>query len=351
MHRRGVYDGCDAVLIPEAKLTQSAPESRRLPRIELVDVVRGLAIVGVIVFHTVWDLRYFSFTSYDPVWDPVWLGFAKVLVNTFLGLVGVSLVLAHAHDIDWPKFWRRWLILLAAALAVSLVTFFAFGDGFVYFGVLHAIALYSLMGLAVLRWRAWLILVVALVFIVPPHLWPNPLFNDKWLAWIGFWTEHPNTEDLVPIFPSFGAVLVGVAIGRVLIDSGLGARLALFRPGNFIWRGLIWCGRWSLILYLLHQLVIFSVLFGLAQLLQPGHEQQVAGFVGQCEVTCGAKGGEAGYCTRYCQCALGIVEEGNLWEMINRPSPDPEVQTRIDGIATLCRAMAEAGPIELQPQA
>ncbi|MCB9994270.1 MAG: DUF1624 domain-containing protein [Hyphomicrobiaceae bacterium] len=323
----------------------------RLPRVEPVDVVRGLAILGVILFHTVWDLRFFGFTTYDPVWDPVWLGFAKVLVNTFLGLVGVSLVLAHQAGIDWPKFWRRWLILLAAALAVSIVTYFAFGEAFVYFGVLHAIALYSLMGLVALRWPVWVIVLAALAFIVPPHLWPSETFNVKWLAWIGFWTEHPNTEDLVPIFPSFGAVLVGMAIGRVLTDGELGQRMARFRPGNRVWRALIWCGRWSLVLYLLHQLVIFGLLFGLDKLMQPAHDQIVTGFRGQCEVTCAGQGGGAGYCSRYCDCALGIVEDENLWDLINQPNPDAAMQTRINGIAALCRAMATAGPIELQPKA
>lgn len=235
-------------------------------RIAFVDILRGLAIIGVVVFHLVWDLRYFGFTRFDPVWDPFWLSFAKVLVHSFLALVGVSLVLAHGNEVRWPAFWRRWLVLAGAAVAVSLITFFAFGEGFVYFGVLHAIAVFSVLALPFLGWPIWAGAVVALMFLLPSQFYSDPLFNQKALSWIGFFTQHPNTQDLVPFFPSFGSVMAGLVGARIVSEKDLWPRIAAWPTFGLLGAGLQWCGRHTLIIYLLHQPIAFGLVMLLAQM-------------------------------------------------------------------------------------
>ena len=86
-------------------------------------------------------------------------------------------------------FWRREAILVAAAIAVSIGTYIAFGEYFAFFGVLHAIALFSLLALPFLRAPLWLVALVAAAVIVAPFLWTDPAFINPWLAWIGFWPD------------------------------------------------------------------------------------------------------------------------------------------------------------------
>ena len=44
-----------------------------------------------------------------------------------------------------------------------------------------------------------------------------PWLDAPWLNWIGMMTHKPATEDYVPLFPWLGVVLIGVALGHVLV--------------------------------------------------------------------------------------------------------------------------------------
>lgn len=311
------------------------------PRLSLVDAARGLAILGVVLFHLVWDLRFLGFTSFNAFWDPIWIGFARLLVSTFLTLVGVSLALAHRQSIKWNAFWRRFGILLIAAAGVSLATWLLFQDAFVYFGVLHAIALFSLAGLLFLRVPLWSVFVASAVFLCAHFFFQSVDFNVKYLAWIGFWTEHPNTEDLVPIFPGFGFTLAGIAVTRMILVRGWSEALARIDFAGFWYRGLVWCGRWSLVIYLVHQPLLLAVLYPANMLLQPQVEQVTpAGFFNQCVASCEQGNTGENYCLSYCDCALDMVERGDLWAAINTPDPSSEQQEQRDNVINLCTATA-----------
>lgn len=311
------------------------------PRVTLVDAVRGLAILGVALFHFVWDLRFLNFTSFDAFWDPIWLGFASLLVSTFLTLVGVSLVLAHRGGVHWPAFWRRFGILALAAAGVSIATYFLFQEGFVYFGVLHAIALFSLAGLFFLRLPIWAVAGVAALFLFAHFFYQSADFNVRYLSWIGFWTEHPYTQDLVPIFPGFGFTLAGIAGTRIIMALGWIEGLARVDFKGFWYRALVWCGRWSLIIYLVHQPLLLAVLYPADMLFHPKVEQvSPVVFFNQCVATCEQGNTGRNYCESYCGCALDMVERQNLWAAIDAPDPTNAQQAERDNVIDMCTATA-----------
>lgn len=228
------------------------------PRLPLIDVLRGVALAAMIAYHFFWDLAFLGF-FYDITSDARWIWFQRSILSSFLLLVGIGLALGHGEGIRWRGFWRRWLILVLAAGAMSLGTYIAFGEGFAFFGILHAIAVFSLAGLLFVRAPWWMTLAVGMAVIVVGASGHNPLFNTRWLAWVGFWTDPPYTADLVAVFPWFGVVLIGIVLGRLLPW-----RQWRWGPAEPVGRTLRVMGRWSLLTYLLHQPVMLSVLYPLA---------------------------------------------------------------------------------------
>lgn len=239
-----------------------APLPRRIPAI---DVARSVALMGMVVFHFVFDLELFGHLPPGTTLLPHWALFARLVAGSFLFLAGVSLVLAHGDGIRWPGFLRRFAMIAGAALAISVATRIAIPHAFIYFGILHAIAAASLVGLAVLRAPIWLILVAAALAFVMPDVARTPLFDTRWLAWTGLAATVPPSFDFVPVLPWVSACLLGVAAGRAGQAAGLWDRLRDPAPAPLLHR-LSWPGRHSLVIYLVHQPVLIGLLWVVAQL-------------------------------------------------------------------------------------
>lgn len=309
------------------------------PRLRLVDALRGIAIVAMVAYHLAWDLWFLGFAQFDITAEPGWVLVQRAIVSSFLGLVGVGLVLAHGDGIRWRPFWRRFAVILGAAVLTSIGTYIAFPDYYVYFGVLHAIALFSLIGLGFVRLPFWVTaLAGAAVIGLPLMVTPSVVMVQRELSWIGFWPFPPPTTDIVPVFPWLGAVLLGIALMRALRGTRLLARIAGLRLDGILGRALRWLGRWSLVIYLVHQPLLYG---GLSLIAPPPVAEDVA-FTQSCEAACTTPAGaDAGYCARYCLCALEQVTTGNLWSAINATPRSEAQQSEVDAVTKLCSAMAE----------
>lgn len=318
------------------------------PRYQLLDLLRGIAILAMVVFHVGWDLYYFGYSPVDVTTDPGWVIFQKAILTSFLLLVGAGLWLGHGAAIRWRAFWRRWLFVAVAALLVTGGTLWMLPDYYVFFGVLHAIALFSLMALALLRLPAWGQAAIGVAIVALSFAYTNPAFTDRTLAWIGFWPVSPPTSDVVPIFPWFGVVILGIAAIRFLTSSAAGQRLLALRSTLPIARGLAFLGRWSLLVYLVHQPLIIGALWVLMQLQgqpvmpapAPNLNTEATGFLESCTSSCAAGGGTADQCTAYCDCALDQIASQDLWSAVAAPNRTAAEQLLVDGVTRLCREMS-----------
>lgn len=322
-------------------------------RIQALDILRGVAILAMVVFHVAWDLYYFGYSPVDVTSEPRWVIFQKSILSTFMLLVGASLILAHGKGIRWRPFLKRLGFLVVAALLVTAGTYWMFPEYFVFFGVLHAIALFSVLALPLLGLDGRVILGLGVAVVAASFAYQDPAFTERSLAWIGFWPVSPPTSDVVPIFPWFGVVVIGMGLMQIALDMGFADRLRAIRSNESALRGLAFLGRWSLLIYLLHQPLIIGVLYGLLQVAPPAPPPaaaieapapvttEAAGFLASCQQSCTASGGEPGLCTRYCGCSLDQVEQNDLWALVNDPNRSAEGQSQLQGVATLCRAMAE----------
>ncbi|MBF0679975.1 MAG: DUF1624 domain-containing protein [Devosia sp.] len=313
-------------------------ETARKPRLPVIDVARGVAILAMAIYHLCWDLWYFGLVGWDVGFDWRWVFFARSILFAFLFLVGVGLVLGHGEGMRWKGFWRRWLFVFGGALAITLGTWLTFPESFVYFGVLHAIALFMLLVLPFLFAPMWVSALVAAVFIVPPWFFSHPLFNEKLFSWLGFWVEPPVTNDLVPVFPWFGVVLLGLIATRLGKNLVL-PRLAAIPVTGRLGTAMAWLGRWSLPFYLVHQPVLLAVVVPLSMLLGTQDTLREADFLRSCQVTCESGGTSAPLCTTYCQCGMEGLTEDGLWDPVYAGVLNTDEQAKLDENNRQCSAL------------
>jgi uncharacterized membrane protein len=227
--------------------------ARPVTRYDALDALRGVAIVWMTVFHFCFDLNHFGWMRQDFYRDPFWTWQRTCIVSLFLFCAGLGQAVAVAQGQSWPRFWRRWAQVAGCALLVTVGSWFMFPRSFIYFGVLHGIAVMLVIARLTAGWGPWL-WVAGAAAIASKLFVANAIFNGPWLNWTGWVTRLPITEDYVPLFPWLGVMWWGVAAGQWLLRTRP-HWLARTAPAP-----LAWLGRWSLSWYMLHQPILIGAL-------------------------------------------------------------------------------------------
>ncbi len=317
--------------------TASIPPAKPAPRLGRLDIARGVALIAMAIYHFGWDLEFFGYLVQGSASQGWWRIFARCIASSFLFLVGFSLVLAHGRAIRWHSFLKRLAQIIAAAAAISLLTWFFVPQGFIFFGILHQIALASLLGLFFLHVPVWIILPVAALTIAAPHYISSDFFNYPALWWVGLSSVTPVSNDYVPLFPWFGAVLLGMATVRILQKTGL---ITLLQGGiRPLWaqRGLTFIGKHSLIFYLVHQPVLMGLLFVVSQILPPSPAIQAANFNAQCIAQCSLDN-ELQFCQTYCGCVVENIETARMTHIFSSNSVSDQEREILSKFSAQCVA-------------
>lgn len=243
-------------------------------RLDRIDLLRAAAMLWMTAFHFCFDLDFFGLIQEDFYRDPLWTGQRTAIVSLFLFTAGLSQAVAVHQGQTWARFWKRWLQVAGAALLVTAGSVAMFPNSFIYFGVLHGIAVMLIVVRATAGWGAWLWwlggLAIALKFAAPYAMahWPAlGVLNEPALNWLGLIDRKPITEDYVPLIPWLGAMWWGMAAGEWALrhrPHWLGSADA---ATTGVRRGLVTLGRWSLSYYLLHQPVLLGLVWLCVQLL------------------------------------------------------------------------------------
>ena len=219
--------------------------------------MRGIAIIMMIAFHFIYDLNSFGFSDI-PLFTH-WAGIAWrcLIVFLFLSAVGISLVIAHSKGIKFKKFLKRLLYLGIAALFISAGTYVMFPDGWVYFGILHLIWVSSLIAIFFIKLPKTSLLIALLIlrvyFYDQQYLATISNIFEPYLSIISniFEPYLPlNSVDYYPLFPWISFIFIGIYLGH----NPYYQKIFIFRLN---WLEVI--GKHALIIYLTHQLVLFSV--------------------------------------------------------------------------------------------
>lgn len=240
------------------------------PRYALLDELRGLALISMMGYHAMWDLVYMW--GADAPWYDGLPGFLwqQATSWTFILLSGFCLRLGH-HPI------RRGLIVFGGGALVTLVTLAAMPQDLVLFGVLtflgSAMILTGLMRPLLEKLPAWAGLAGSVLLFVATRevnsgylgfggwflAWlPGALYRDLLSAFLGFPGPGFFSTDYFSLIPWLFLFWTGYFLQK------LAGRERMEPLRRSVCPPLGWMGRHSLLLYLLHQPVIYGVLMLLA---------------------------------------------------------------------------------------
>ena len=153
---------------------------------------------------------------------------------------------------------RRGAVVLGAGLICTAVTLAGRALGMlpdymvIRFGVLHCLGACMLLWPVFRKLPVWLLAVLGVgLAVLGIYLTRCVMVEFSGFAWLGLLYPSYSSADYFPLLPYLGFFLLGAVLGRLLYAK----KESLLPQGETIWvfRALRWCGRHSLILYLLHQ--------------------------------------------------------------------------------------------------
>lgn len=297
------------------------------PRNAWVDAARGAALVPMVVFHLAWNLSAFGMIETQITADPYWMWLARLTAGGFLFVSGIGLALGARAGVGARAYLRRIGVLAAAAALVSIATFIYLPGFGVFFGILHAIALGSLLVWPLLRAPAWLLGALALAAFSAPFWAVHALFDAPVFWWTGLSTRVPPSADYIPILPWIGPMLAGLLLGRVLPAQAGPAP-----------RWLTWPGRHTLAIYLLHQPVLIGALLAVQPLLSPSPRALAQEFNRAFLADCRNAAQPDAVCAIYAGCATSRLEP--LLPAAHRKRMTPSQREEWTRVLEACAAAA-----------
>ena len=234
-------------------------------RFDGVDALRGLAMVWMTVFHFCFDLNQQGYIHQNFLVDPVWTWQRTCILSLFLLCAGMGQAIVQHQGQSTGRFARRWLQIAGSALLVTAASAWMFPKSFIYFGVLHGMAVMLIVVRLSARWGVWLWPLGALALAMKPiaayaiqsGVW-GVFLNEKIFNWLGLISVKPITEDYVPLIPWLGVMWWGMALMQWRLKrQPTPAPWALPRP----LLPLAALGRWSLSYYMAHQPVLLALLW------------------------------------------------------------------------------------------
>ena len=220
-------------------------------RISLIDGWRGTALYLMILYHLLFDFYMFGWMTWEQIMSWPLVVMEKYIAYSFILCAGISSTMSRSNV-------KRGLITLGASVVVSAVSFLV--DAPILFGVL------SFLGAAMLIYAAagkWVQLVpkkiaplLWLALFVATHIITDRVtVNARWLFWLGFRYPGYVSYDHFPILPYIFLFFLGSWMGQMIRDHR--EKLPFLEKTAPKW--LTWPGSRTLIIYLLHQPVLYGV--------------------------------------------------------------------------------------------
>lgn len=239
-------------------------------RYDLIDSIRGFAIINMVAFHALYDvfMIYGDGTLFAGTFFAVWERFICV---SFIIVSGVSFNFSH-HTV------RNGIIVSLCGFIVTIVTAIAIPSQAVWFGILNLLGISMLICSPLKEFfnsippaigAAVSFLIYAVTYGVSNGYigflriqlleLPQSMYEYKYLSFLGFRSADFTSSDYFPILPWLFLFIFGIFLWRIIKD------MKWDKYFYFKVSVLNTIGRYSLVIYLLHQpiiMLIMTIIYG-----------------------------------------------------------------------------------------
>lgn len=247
-------------------------EIMKTKRYTLLDTIRGITIISMILYHACWDIVYFGLgISPDFLSSRIAYVWQQSICYTFILLAGFCFCMGKHHV-------KRGLLSLGGGVVISIVTLLAVPEARDVFGVLWLIGSSILITIVIdkiIPQRKWFyavgLIISLLLFVLFRNTnsgymgfeginlveLPSRLYKGYFMTFLGFMDPSFYSSDYFSLIPWFFLFTTGYFLNKMLECTRFFESTVLtkgIRPISFI-------GRHSLLIYMLHQVVLYGTMW------------------------------------------------------------------------------------------
>ena len=218
-------------------------------RDEHIDFYKALAFINMFLYHFVFNLQNFKLIDYNIFTDSFGILWRVFIIGTFLITMGASMVIS-SKTVKKPKIYYKnsTFQLFIASIFVSIFSYIVFPNDWIYFGILHFI-LFCKIFLKYFVNKTYLSLFLGCFILIAFFIFGswNPFMQVYGLGFI-----PSRTQDIVNFLPWLAFVFFGFFLGNKPLY-----RLLPYKNTKYF----SWISNKSLILYILHQAILFPLVY------------------------------------------------------------------------------------------
>ena len=238
-------------------------------RIHIIDEIRGVIIIYVVIYHLLYDISQIFWVGTIGFMYSPWMNMLRnIMTGSLIVISGISCEFSRSNV-------RRGLKLFVIGMLLTVITGLFMPSKLILFGILHffgiSILLYALLRNILVKVPVFIGIIGSIyLFFSTFHLYegyvgilakipvqlPEQIRNFKLFYPIGFYVEKVYSADYYPLIPWMFLLFAGTFLGRFLKANNL--------PGWFYkihLKSLSLIGTHTLFIYLIHQPIIYMILY------------------------------------------------------------------------------------------